>query len=92
MRTGKSQIGYIFIKNNAPILWKLVKQTVTATSTNHAKLLAFLEATRELVWLQIMDKLLMQWSGLGYNPKPTTLYEDDAACVNQLATGFIKAD
>ena len=51
VRTGKSQTGYVFIKNNAPILWKSVKQTITATSTNHSELLAFHEATRELVWL-----------------------------------------
>ena len=34
----------------------------------------------------------MQQSGLGYDSKPTILYEDNAACVNQLAAGFIKAD
>lgn len=28
---GKSQTGYIFIKNGVPISWKLVKQTITAT-------------------------------------------------------------
>ena len=44
-KSGKSQTGYIFIKNGAPISWKSVKQTVTATSTNHAKLIAFHEAS-----------------------------------------------
>ena len=34
----------------------------------------------------------MQRSGLGYDPKPTILYEDNAACVNQLGIGFIKAN
>ena len=60
IRTEKSQTRYIFMKNNAPISWKSVKQIVTATSTNHAKLLAFHKAARELVWLQTMDKLIMQ--------------------------------
>ena len=92
VKTGKSQTGYIFIKNNAPISWKSSKQTITATSTNHSELLAFHEATRELVWLHAMDKLIMQRSGLGYNSPPTVLYEDNAACINQLGTGFIKAD
>jgi hypothetical protein len=45
--SGKSQTGYIFIKNGTPISWKSVKQTVTATSTNHAKLLAFHKTARE---------------------------------------------
>ena len=92
VKTGKSQTRYVFIKNNAPILWKSVKQTVTATLTNHSELLAFHEATRELVWMRVVDKLIMQQSGLGYDPKPTILYEDNATCVNQLDTGFIKAD
>jgi hypothetical protein len=46
---GKSQTGYIFIRDGAPISWKSVKQTVTATSTNHAELLAFHEAAMEAV-------------------------------------------
>jgi hypothetical protein len=45
----KSQTGYIFIKNGAPISYKSAKETVTATSTNHAELLAFHEAAREAV-------------------------------------------
>lgn len=45
----RSQIRYIFLKNGAPISWKYVKQTVTATLTNHTELLAFHEATRESV-------------------------------------------
>jgi hypothetical protein len=57
---GKSQTGYIFLKNGAPISWKSTKQTVTATSTNHAELLAFHEAARECVWLRTMERILMQ--------------------------------
>ena len=56
--TGKSQTGYTFIKNGAPISWKSAKQTVTATSTNHAELLAFHEASREAVWLTTMQEIL----------------------------------
>ena len=47
MTAGKSQTGYIFMKCGAPISWKSTKQTITATSTNHAELLAFHEAARE---------------------------------------------
>ena len=47
--SGKSQTEYIFMKNGAPISWKSVKQTTTVTSTNHAELLTFHEATREVV-------------------------------------------
>jgi hypothetical protein len=45
----KFQTGYIFIRDGASISWKLVKQTTIYISTNHDKLLAFYEATREVV-------------------------------------------
>ena len=92
VQTGKSQTRYVFIRNNAPIWWKSMKQSVTAMSTNHAELLAFHDATCELVWLRTVDRFLMQRSSLGYDSKPTVLYEDNDACVNLLGTGFIKAD
>ena len=47
----KSQIGYIFLKNNAPISWKFVKQIVTTTLSNHLELIAFHKATTKVVWL-----------------------------------------
>ena len=60
VNAGKSQTGYIFLKCGAPIFWKSTKQIVTATSTNHAKLLAFHEAAREVVWLRTMERILDQ--------------------------------
>ena len=54
----KSQTGYIFLKCGAPISWRSTKQTVTATSTNHAELLAFPEAAREVVWLRTLEQIL----------------------------------
>jgi hypothetical protein len=90
--TGKSQTGYIFLRNNAPISWKSVKQTVTATSTNHAELIAFHEATREVVWLRTIDKIISSQCELIHNTQPTVIFEDNAACVVQVTNGFIKAD
>jgi hypothetical protein len=55
---GKSQTGYIFIRDGAPISWKLVKQTVTAMSTNHAELLAFHKAAREAIWFQTLEGII----------------------------------
>ena len=46
---GKSETAYIFLKCGALISWKSTKQMVTATSTNHAELLAFHETARECV-------------------------------------------
>ncbi|GKD36020.1 hypothetical protein Tco_1251529 [Tanacetum coccineum] len=36
--TGQSQRGYVFTSSNAVISWRLVKQTISATSSNHAKI------------------------------------------------------
>lgn len=90
--TGKSQTAYLFLKNGAPVSWKSVKQTVTATSTNHAELIAFHEASRELVWLRTLETLILGPCGIMHNGNPTVLYEDNAACLNQVTAGFIKAD
>ena len=90
--TGKSQTGYVFIKNGAPISWKSSKQTVTATSTNHAELLAFHEACREAVWLRTMQGILAKQCKMNNQFMPTVIFEDNAACVTQMSTGFIKAD
>jgi hypothetical protein len=34
---GRSQTGYLFICGGTTILWRSVKQTITATSSNHAE-------------------------------------------------------
>jgi hypothetical protein len=63
-KSGRSQTGYIFLKNNAPISWKSMKQIVTATSANHSELIVFHEATREAVWLRTMHKIITEQCGL----------------------------
>lgn len=89
---GKSQTGYIFIKNGAPISWGSTKQTVTATSTNHAELLAFHEASRKAIWLRTIQDTISQMAGFQLPAKPTTIFEDNAACIEQVSSGFITAD
>jgi hypothetical protein len=90
---GKSQTGYIFLKCGAPISWKSMKQTVTATSTNHAELLAFHEAARECVWLRTLERIINQQCRIQEEEmKPMVIYEDNAACIRQMSSGFIKAD
>jgi hypothetical protein len=92
MAAGKSQTCYIFMKNGVPISWKSTKQTVTATSTNHAELLAFHEAAREYVWLRTMEQILVKQCRLQIQDQPTVVFEDNAACIRQMSSGFIKAD
>ena len=91
-KSGKSQTGYIFLKNGAPVSWKSIKKIVTTTSTNHAELIAFHEASRELVWLRTVERLITNQVGIEIAKEPTVIHEDNAACVSEVAAGFIKAD
>ncbi|XP_048615731.1 secreted RxLR effector protein 161-like [Brassica napus] len=49
----RSQTGYVFIHGGAAVSWRSTKQTLEATSSNHAEIIAMFEASRELVWLGI---------------------------------------
>ncbi|KAJ9547136.1 hypothetical protein OSB04_019679 [Centaurea solstitialis] len=49
---GRSQTGYVFTMGGTAISWRSTKQTMTATSSNHAEILAIHEASRECVWLR----------------------------------------
>ena len=69
-----------------------MKQSVTATSTNHVELIAFHEASREVVWLRTMERLITSQAGIALAEEPTVIHEDNSACVSQVAAGFIKAD
>lgn len=70
-----------------------MKQTITATSSNHAEILAIHEASRECVWLRSVIHHIREASGLLSNKNvPTILYEDNAACIAQLEGGYIKGD
>ncbi|XP_040951154.1 secreted RxLR effector protein 161-like [Gossypium hirsutum] len=48
----RSQTGYVFIYGGTAISWHSMKQTILATSSNHAEILAIHEASRECVWLR----------------------------------------
>ena len=54
----KSQNGYVFTYGGTAISWKSTKQTLTATSSNHAELIALYEAGRECVALRAMTKFI----------------------------------
>ena len=49
---GRSQTGYLFTYGNTAISWRFVKQTISATSSNHSEIIAIHEASREYVWLR----------------------------------------
>ena len=44
---GRSQTGYLFTYGGTAISWRSTKQTIAATSSNHAEILAIHKASRE---------------------------------------------
>ncbi|XP_021760249.1 uncharacterized protein LOC110725087 [Chenopodium quinoa] len=48
----RSQTGYVFMCGGNSIFWRSMKQTIAATSSNHAEILAIHEASHECVWLR----------------------------------------
>ncbi|KAD2803914.1 hypothetical protein E3N88_37291 [Mikania micrantha] len=88
----KSQTGYVFINGGTAISWRSQKQTLVATSSNHAEVIALHEASRECVWLRSMSQHILTSCGLEKDQNPTLMYEDNAACVSQMKEGYIKSD
>ena len=90
---GRSQTGYLFTCRGTAISWRSVKQTLVATSSNHAELLAIHEASRECFWLRSVIHHIREMCGLPSTTSiPTTIHEDNAACIAQLKGDFIKGD
>ena len=81
----RSQTGFIFLHGSRPS--KLV-----ATSTNNSDIIALYEASRECVWLRRMINHIEQPGGISSMKTPTVIYEDNAACVTQMQTGYIKSN
>jgi hypothetical protein len=83
----------VFTYGGTAISWRSTKQTLTATSSNHAELIALYDAGRECVWLRSMIQHIQEECGLeSIKGSPTVLYEDNAACIAQIKEGYIKGD
>ncbi|XP_074327445.1 secreted RxLR effector protein 161-like [Apium graveolens] len=90
---GRSETGYLFTYCDTFISWKSTKQTMAATSSNHAVLLAIYEASRECIWLRSVIQHIRESCGLSsISESPTVLFEDNSACIKQLKEGYIKGD
>ncbi|CAL9013240.1 unnamed protein product [Prunus brigantina] len=90
---GRSQTGYVFTCGGTAISWRSTKQTLVATSSNHSEILALHEASRECVWLRSMIRHIRSTCALpSATNTPTILNEDNAACIAQIAGGYIKGD
>ena len=61
---GRSQTGYVFTMGSTAISWRSTKQTLVATSSNHAEIIALHEAVRECVWLRSVIRHIQGSCGL----------------------------
>jgi len=90
---GRSQTGYVFTIGNTAISWRSTKQTLISTSSSHSEIIALYEAVRECVWLRSVIDHIRGSSGLSSTVnEPTCIFEDNAACIEQIKMGFIKGD
>src|SRR5581483_4972492 len=75
------------------ISWRSTKQSMTATSSNHAEILAIHEASRKYVWLRNVIQHIRGSCGIITDKEPpTVLYEDNVSCIDQLKEEYIKGD
>jgi hypothetical protein len=83
----------VFTYDGTAILWRSIKQILTATLSNHAELIALYDAGRERVWLRSMIQHIQDECGLeSVRENPTVIYEDNIACIAQIKEGYIKGD
>ncbi|XP_074346479.1 secreted RxLR effector protein 161-like [Apium graveolens] len=89
----QSQTGYLFTYGDTAISWRSVKQSLLATSSNHAEILAIHEDSRECLWLRSICQHIRESCGMNYDRKISTImFEDNTACMEQLKKGYIKYD
>lgn len=88
---GRSQTGFVVTLNNTAFAWKSRKQTITATSTTYAELIAAYEAARETFWL---SKVYGNIASEIQLPKqePIAMFEDNNACSGLIHSGLIVSD
>jgi hypothetical protein len=88
----RSQTGFIFMMAKAALAWKSTKQTLVATSTNLAELIALYEATKECVWIRNFLKYVRKALNVRTKLNATIIYEDNRACIAQVQQGYIKGE
>ena len=90
---GKSQRGYVFLRQGTTISWKLTKKSLATTSSNHLKIIVLHEASHECLLLRIVDGFIIVSCDFPNVPKsPTMIYEDNAAYIALIKAGYIKGD
>jgi hypothetical protein len=63
-----------------------------STFTNHSEIIALYEASRECIWLRRVVDHILKSCEIGSLDSPTIIFEDNAACVAQMESGYIKSN
>ena len=87
-----SQTGYVFLYGGTAISWRSTKQTIVATSTNHSEIIALYEAAKECIWLRRLTHHVQNTCGIKIALSRTIIFEDNAACVAQIQSGYVKSN
>ena len=82
----------MFLHGGTAISWKSSKQTLVATSTNHSEIIALYEAARECAWLRRVINHIQSSCNIEPIGSSTIIYEDNAACVAQMQSGYVKSN
>ena len=70
----RPQTCYLFTYGGTATSWRSIKQTLVASSSNHAEILAIHEASSKCVWLRSITQHIREACGLPINKEiPTTL-------------------
>ena len=66
---------------------------MVAISSNHSKIIAIHESSRECIWLRSMIQHIQESYGLpSIKDNLTTLFTDNVACIAQIKGGYIKGN
>ncbi|GJX00001.1 hypothetical protein Tco_0183914 [Tanacetum coccineum] len=83
--TGQSKTRYVFTSFDVAISWRFVKQTMSATSSNHVKILAIHEVSQECVWLRSAIQHIHESCEISSSQEAlTVVHEDNASCTARL--------
>jgi hypothetical protein len=71
---------------------EIIQADFISTSTNHSEIIALYEASRECVWLHTVVGHILKSCEIGSLDAPTIIFEDNAICVAQMESGYIKSN
>jgi hypothetical protein len=82
----------MFLYGGTVISWKSCKHILIGTSTNHSEIIALCEVAREYAWLRTVINHIQLSCGIEPIGSSTIIYEDNATCVAQMQSDYVKCN